>query len=319
MSDLNYFEKGTEVSVRDAFGRILVHAAENRANWVLLDADVAGGTGAKPLVQARPDRIMQFGIAEQNMMAAAAGVADTGLIPVVSTFAAFGTMRAHEQFRTAIAYAKRNVKLCCSHLGIDVGPDGPTAQMLEDLAIMRSIPNVTVLCPADANQFMAAFEAILDHEGPVYMRIGRSPTPVIYEGGEEFIIGKADRLREGKDITLMACGVLVPRALQAADILSHDGINARVVNISSIKPVDGEEIIAAAKETKGIVTAEDHNVLGGMGSAVAEFCAEHAPTRMRFVGVQDRFGKSGEHHNLPQMFGLTAENIAAQARNILGV
>jgi transketolase len=317
MSELSYFEKGKEVSVREAFGRILVHEAGVRDDWVLLDADVAGGTGAKPLVGAHPDRVMQFGIAEQNMMAAAAGVADTGLIPVVSTFAAFGCMRAHEQFRTAIAYAGRNVKLCCSHIGLDVGPDGATAQMLEDFATMRAIPDVTVISPADANEFMQAFIAILDHEGPVYMRIGRSPTPVVYGADHDFKIGKAHRLREGKDVTVVATGVMVARALDAAKTLEGEGISVRVVNLATIKPIDVEEMVAAATETKGIVTAEDHNIMAGMGSAVAECLAEHAPARMKFVGVKDRFGKSGEHNELPAMFEIDAAAIVKACRALV--
>ncbi|WP_020401026.1 transketolase family protein [Kordiimonas gwangyangensis] len=317
MSELGYFEKGKEVSVREAFGRILVHEAGARNDWVLLDADVAGGTGAKPLVGAHPDRVMQFGIAEQNMMAAAAGVADTGLIPVVSTFAAFGCMRAHEQFRTAIAYAGRNVKLCCSHNGLDVGPDGATAQMLEDFATMRAIPDVTVISPADANEFMHAFRAILDHKGPVYMRIGRSPTPVVYGADHDFKIGKAHRLREGTDVTVVATGVMVARALEAAKTLEGEGVSVRVVNLATIKPIDVDEMVAAATETGGVVTAEDHNIMAGMGSAVAECLAEHAPARMKFVGVKDRFGKSGEHNELPAMFEIDAAAIVKACRALV--
>ncbi|WP_262691444.1 transketolase family protein [Kordiimonas aestuarii] len=317
MTELSYWNKGEQVSVREAFGRILVHEAGQREDWVLLDADVAGGTGAKPLVGAHPGRVMQFGIAEQNMMAAAAGVADTGLIPVVSTFAAFGCMRAHEQFRTAVAYAERNVKLCCSHHGLDVGPDGATAQMLEDFATMRAIPGVTVISPADANEFMKAFTAVLDHKGPVYLRIGRSATRVVYGADHEFKIGKADRLRDGKDVTIVATGVMVARALDAAETLKGEGIDARVVNLATIKPIDVAEMVAAARETGGIVTAEDHNTMAGMGSAVAECLAEHAPARMRFVGVKDRFGKSGEHDELPAMFETDAAAIANACRSLL--
>ncbi|MCJ9430322.1 transketolase family protein [Kordiimonas marina] len=317
MTDLEFWPMGAEVSVRDAFGRVLVHMADERKDWVLLDADVAGGTGAKPLVAAHPDRVVQFGIAEQNMMAAAGGMADTGLIPVVSTFAAFGTMRAHEQFRTAIAYPNRNVKLCCSHIGLDVGPDGATAQMLEDLATMRAVPGVTVISPADANEFMQAFEAILDHDGPVYMRIGRSPTPVVTDSAAPFRIGKAKRLREGSDVTVVATGVMVARALKAAEALAAENISVRVVNMASIKPIDTDELVAAARETKGIVTAEDHNVIGGLGGAVAECLAAHHPARVRFVGVQDRFGKSGEHTNLPAALGIAADDVAAACRALL--
>ncbi len=313
----DYWKVGEEISVRDAFGRVLVEQAAERDDWVLLDADVAGGTGAKPLVVSNPERVMQFGIAEQNMMAASAGVADTGIIPVVSTFAAFGCMRAHEQFRTAVAYANRNVKLCCSHIGLDVGPDGATAQMLEDIATMRAIPNVTVVVPADANEFMQAFKAILDHEGPVYMRIGRSPTPVVYGSDHAFEIGKAHRLREGSDVTVIACGVMVPRAMEAAKALESEGVSVRVVNLSTIKPIDVDEVVSAARETGGIIAAEDHNIMGGMGSAVAECLAEHHPAKMKFVGVKDEFGKSGEHDELPALYGIDAKSIAAACRELM--
>lgn len=312
-----YWAVGADVSLRDGFGRILLHEADRRDDWYLLDADVAGGTGAKPLVTKRPDRVVQFGIAEQNMMAAAAGMADTGVIPVVSTFAAFGCMRAHEQFRTAIAYGERNVKLCCSHVGMDVGPDGATAQMIEDIATMRAIPKVTVLSLADANQFMDAFSAILNHRGPVYMRIGRSPTPVIYSGSETFRIGKADRLRDGGDVTIVATGVMVARALHAAQILAEIGIEARVVNMTSIKPLDGVELLAAAQDTGKIVTAEDHNRYGGLGSAVAEYLAERHPTPMRFVAINDQFGKSGEHDVLPAYFGIDAHAITTAVKYLV--
>ena len=314
---LDYWTVGDDVSVRDAFGRILVHMAAERSDWVLLDADVAGGTGAKPLVTQYPDRVMQFGIAEQNMMAAAGGVADTGLIPVVSTFGAFGCMRAHEQFRTAIAYPERNAKLCCSHVGLDVGPDGATAQMLEDLATMRAIPGVTVISPADANEFMQAFQAILVHKGPVYMRIGRSPTPVVFGADHTFEIGKATRVREGSDVTVIATGVMVARALSAAETLASEGVSVRVVNMATIKPIDVAEIVAAAAETKGIVTAEDHNVFGGLGSAVAECAAQHHPAKMKFVGVNDTFGKSGEHDELPAMFGIDARAVYTACKDLI--
>jgi len=317
MTELEYWNVGEKVSLRDAFGRILIHSAEKRDDFVLFDADVAGGTGAKPFVQKFPERVMQFGIAEQNMMAAAGGFSDVGIIPVVSTFAVFGTMRAHEQFRTAVAYPNRNVKLCCSHLGMDVGPDGATAQMLEDLAIMRSIPNVTVVIPADANELMKAFPAILNKKGPVYMRIGRSPAPVIFDSKQEYRIGKATRVKEGKDITIIATGVMVARAIETARILSKEGISARVVNLSTIKPLDDKEILSAANETGAIVTAEDHSVMGGMGSAIAEFAIENCPIPMKIVGVKDHFGKSGEPEELAECFGLTARHISEAVIEVL--
>ncbi len=317
MNSLEYWNVGDDISVRDAFGRVLIHAAGLRDDFVLFDADVAGGTGAKPFVTAMPERVVQFGIAEQNMMAAAAGFAETGITPIVSTFAAFGTMRAHEQFRTAVAFAGRNVKLCCSHHGLDVGPDGPTAQALEDLATMRAIPDVTVISPADANEFMQAFLAVLDHKGPLYMRIGRSNTPVITAADEPFEIGKAKRVREGGDITIIATGVMVSRALKAAEEMADKGIEARVVNLSTIKPLDGAEILAAARDTGLIVTAEDHNIMGGMGSAVAEFVVENCPVPMKFVGVNDTFGKSGEHTDLPDHMGIGVNDIVKACNGLL--
>jgi len=317
MNNLKFWSIGEKVSLREAFGRILAYEAKKRDDFVLFDADVAGGTGAKPFVQEFPERVMQFGIAEQNMMAAAGGFSDVGIIPVVSTFATFGTMRAHEQFRTAIAYPNRNVKLCCSHPGVDVGPDGATAQMLEDLAIMRSIPNVTVVVPADANELMKAFLTILDKKGSVYMRIGRSPTPVIFDSKHIFEIGKATRVRDGKDATIIATGVMVARAIEAAQILNKEDISVRVVNLSTIKPLDNREILSAAKETGAIVTAEDHNVMGGMGSAVSQFIVENYPVPMKIVGVKDRFGKSGEPEELAEYFGLTAKHIYQAVKEIL--
>lgn len=315
---LQFWVIGEKVSLREAFGRILVHLGEHRDDFVVFDADIAGGTGAKPFVTTFPKRVMQFGIAEQNMMAAAGGFADTGVIPIVTTFAAFGAMRAHEQFRTAIAYPNRNVKLCCSHLGLDTGPDGATAQMLEDLAVMRSIPNVVVVVPADANELMRAVPAILAHKGPVYMRIGRSPAPIVYGVEHSFVIGKATRMREGSDATIIACGVMVARALAAAERLAKKRFAVRVVNLSTIKPLDTHELLAAARETGAIVTAEDHTIYGGMGSAVAEYLAEHCPVPVKRVGVADRFGKSGEASELAELYGLTEEALALETERLIG-
>lgn len=316
-TQLQYWSVGETISLREGFGRVLAHAGTQRDDFVLFDADIAGGTGAKPFVEKFPSRVMQFGIAEQNMLAAAGGFADVGVIPVVSTFAVFGMMRAHEQFRTAIAYPRRNVKLCCSHLGVDTGPDGATAQMLEDIAIARSIPNVVVVVPADANEFMKAFPAIMDHRGPVYMRIGRSPAPVIFGADHSFVLGKATRIKDGRDLAIIATGVMVARAIEAADILRQTGVAARIVNLSTIKPLDAAEILAAAKDTGAILTAEDHNVLGGMGGAVAEFVAQNDPVPMTILGVEDRFGKSGEAAELANLYGLTAAHIAEKARALL--
>jgi len=317
LSNLQFFKKGERISLRQAFGRILCYAAELREDFVLFDADVAGGTGAKPFVTKYPKRVIQFGIAEQNMMAAAAGFSDVGIIPVVSTFAVFAMMRAHEQFRTVIAYPRRNVKVCCSHLGLDVGPDGPTAQMLEDLAIARSVPNMTVIVPADANEFMLAFLEILDFNGPVYIRIGRSPTPVIFDKRHKFKIGEAPVLKKGKDVTVIATGVMVARSLQAAEQLEKDGISIRVINLSTLKPLDKMTVMRGARETGCIVTCEDHNLLGGLGSAIAELVSQNFPVPIEMVGVGDIFGKSGEPDELAKLYGLTSSDIVKAAKKVL--
>jgi transketolase len=278
---------------------------------VLLDADIAGGTGAHHFRKAFPERFFQFGIAEQNMMAAAGGMAAAGLIPMVTTFAVF-CLRAFEQARLA-AYAGRNIKIVASHPGLDVGPDGGSAQALEDLAAFRAIPGMTVVSPADPVEMGCAMRAILDHKGPVYMRTGRSPARRLFAPGHRFELGKGQVLREGVDVTIVACGVEVARALDAADILARQNVEARVVNMPTIKPLDTDLLAACARETGCFVTAEDHNVFGGLGSAVAEALARRAPAPIEFVGAEDRFGESGEPEELAERYGLTAPHIAAAA------
>lgn len=308
---------GAKVSLREAFGHALCALAEKRDDFVLFDADVNGGTGARPFVERYPERVVQFGIAEQNMMAAAAGFAATGLIPVVTTFSVFATMRAHEQLRTAVAYGQRNVKICASHLGLDVGPDGPTAQMLEDLAITRSIPHVTVVVPADATEMALALEAILDWPGPVYLRIGRSPAPVIFDESHRFEVGRASLLREGEDATVVAAGVMVARALEAARRLAEEGIRVCVVNLSTLKPLDEAVLLQSAERTGAMVTAEDHTLLGGVGSAVAELLVQRFPIPVEMVGVPDRFGASGDPEELAEAFGLTPAGIIDAVHRVL--
>ncbi len=308
---------GEDVSLRTAFGQALCDTALLREDFVLMDADVASGTGAKPFVERFPERVIQFGIAEQNLMAAAAGLASTGLIPVVSTFAVFGVMRAHEQFRTAVAYPRRSVKLCCSHLGVDVGPDGATAQMFEDLAVTRSIPNVTVLVPADANAMLRAFPLVLDTDGPVYLRIGRSPAPVIYDSSVSFSVGAAIHLREGSDVTIVAAGVTVARALLAAEHLAAEGISCEVIDAFSIKPLDEQSIAESAARTGRVVTAEDHSVIGGLGGAVAECLVRRHPVPVEMVGIQDRFGSSGTPEELAAHYGVDTPSIVAAVRRVL--
>jgi transketolase len=303
-------------SLREAFGKALSGMADEFSNVVVLDADIAGGTGVHHFRKSHPDRFIQFGIAEQNMMAAAGGLAATGLIPIVTTFAVF-CLRAVEQARLSLAYARRNAKIVASHPGLDVGPDGGSAQALEDLAAFRAIPGMTVLSPADATEMKLAVRAMLEFDGPVYMRTGRSPAKHIFGEDHTFTIGKGSIVRGGKDVTIVACGVEVARAAEAADLLAKENINARVVNMATIKPIDGELLARCAKETGCFVTAEDHNIHGGLGSAVAESLAALHPAPIEFVGVKDVFGASGEPEELAEAFGLTAPHIAEASKRAI--
>lgn len=305
------------VSLREAFGRALVDVGRRRDDFVVLDADVAGGTCTAHFKRAFPGRFYDFGIAEQNMMAAAAGIAATGVVPFVTTFAVFATMRALEQLRTFVAYPQFDVKVAGSHCGVDAGPDGATAQALEDLAITRAVPNLTVVVPADAVEMAAAVDAVLAHRGPVYLRTGRSPLPVLFGVDHRFVVGKAQVLEEGDDVTLVACGTMLHRALAAATALRHEGIRARVVNCPTVKPLDVECLVASALRTGAVVTAEDHSVVGGLGGAVAEALGEHCPVPMARVGVRDAFGASGDPLVLAQHFGLAADDVAEAARRLV--
>jgi transketolase len=303
-------------SLREAFGKALASLAPDYPNLVVLDADIAGGTGVHHFRKAHPERFFQFGIAEQNMMAAAGGLAAVGLLPVVTTFAVF-CLRALEQARLSIAYAGRNVKIVASHPGLDVGPDGGSAQALEDMAAFRAIPGMTVISPADPTEMALAAKAMLDFEGPVYLRTGRSPATRLFGEDHRFAIGKGEILRDGRDVTLVACGVEVARALDAARLLSAEGIGARVVNMATIKPIDSELLAACSEETGAFVTAEDHNVHGGLGGAVAEALAGSRPAPVEFVGLKDRFGESGEPAELAEHCGIDAGAIAAAARRVI--
>lgn len=299
-------------SLREAFGKKLTELATSYPDVIVLDADIAGGTGIHHFRKSFPDRFIQCGIAEQNMMATAAGIAATGLIPVVTTFAVF-MLRAIEQARLSIAYANMNVKIVASHPGLDVGPDGASAQCLEDLACYRSIPNMTVLSPCDALEVGQATKAILDHKGPVYMRTGRSDAKKVLDSKYNFKIGKAQILRDGSDVTIAACGVEVARALEAADLLEQKQLSARILNMSTIKPIDRDSLKLCAKETGCFVTAEDHNIYGGLGSAVSEALAKDYPCPIEFIGVRDVFGESGEPDELAQKYAITATDIAKAA------
>jgi transketolase len=303
-------------SLREAFGKALTDLASEFPKLVVLDADIAGGTGAHHFRKSHPERFLQFGIAEQNMMAAAGGLAAVGLIPVVTTFAVF-CLRAVEQARLSLAYAQRNAKIVASHPGLDVGPDGGSAQALEDIAAFRAIPGMTVISPADPVEMAQATRAILEFDGPVYMRTGRSPAKRLFEDDHKFQIGRGEVLRNGKHVTIVACGVEVARALEAAELLAEENVSARVVNMSTIKPIDSKLLARCARETGAVVTAEDHNIHGGLGGAVAEALAATSPCPIEFVGVKDRFGASGEPDELAQHFELTAPFIAEAAKRAI--
>ncbi len=303
-------------SLREAFGKALVEHAQRDPRVVVLDADIAGGTGAHHFRTACPDRFYQFGIAEQNMMAAAGGMASVGLLPVVTTFAVF-CLRAVEQARLSICYDRRNVKIVASHPGLDTGPDGGSAQCLEDLAAYRALPHITVLSPADPLEMAQATAAMLAHDGPVYMRTGRSPARRVFADDHVFEIGRGQIVRDGSDVTIVACGVEVARALDAAEQLAADGIAARVVNMATLKPIDTDLLARCAAETGCIVTAEDHSIYGGLGGAVAEALAQTAPVPIEFVGVADRFGESGEPEELAERYGLVGTHIAGAAKRAM--
>lgn len=304
-------------NMRDEFGKALVELATIRDDFVVLDADVAGGTGTYHFRAAFPDRFIQCGIAEQNMFSMAAGLAESGIIPIVTCYAVFASMRALEQARNSIAYPDFNVKIAASHLGLDVGPDGATHQALEDISIYRSIPNMTVVSPADPIELRAVLPHLLDSHGPLYLRTGRSPLPNVFDPSTVFKPGKAGVLAEGKDCTIMAVGVMVHRAMQAATKLAEEGIFCRVLNMSWLKPMDEKSVIKAAKETGAIVTCEDHNKYGGLGGAVMEIVCENHPVPVQRVAINDIFGSSGEPEDLAREYGLMPEDISAAVRQVL--
>ncbi|MCB1049098.1 MAG: transketolase family protein [Acidobacteria bacterium] len=303
-------------SLREAFGKALCHWADHFA-FAVFDGDVAGGTGVHHFRKAFPQRFFQCGIAEQNMMALAAGFArETGEPAVVTTFAVF-CMRAIEQARLSIAYAKANVKIVASHPGMEVGPDGASAQCLEDLAMFRAIPNMTVIAPVDPLQVHCATRAILEHPGPVYMRTGRSPAQRFLEAGQPFVIGKGQLLMAGHDVTLVACGSVAFEALLALKTLRDQGTDAGLVLMPTLKPLDTELLIHQAQSSGAFVTVEDHNQLGGLGSAVAEALARSVPCPIEMVGVADRFGESGEGDELRHHYGLTSPAIVQAAYHVM--
>lgn len=305
------------IATRDAYGEALKELGAINKDIVVLDADLSSSTKTAVFKKAFPERFFNVGIAEQNLIGTAAGLATTGKIPFASTFAVFATGRAYEIIRNSVAYPKLNVKIAATHAGLTVGEDGATHQALEDISLMRSLPNMVVLCPADAVETKKCVFKAVDHKGPVYIRLGRSKVPVLFDENYEFEIGKGVQLRDGNDVTIIATGVMVAKALEASDLLAKENIYARVINMSTIKPIDKEIIIKAATETKGIITVEEHNIIGGLGSAVAEVLVENYPTRMMRIGTMDTFGESGEANQLLEKYGLSAENIVNKVKELL--
>lgn len=305
-------------ATRESYGEALRDLAEEYPELVVLDADLAAATKTGIFKKAYPDRFFDCGIAEANMMGVAAGLATAGKIPFASTFAMFAAGRAYEIVRNSIGYPHLNVKIGATHAGISVGEDGATHQCNEDIALMRTIPGMTIINPADDVEARAAVKAALDFNGPVYMRFGRLAVPVINDAATyKFELGKGIVLREGSDLTIVATGLMVNEALQAAETLAGEGISARVVNIHTIKPLDKELICKCAKETGVIVTAEEHSIIGGLGSAVAEAVTECCPVPVVKIGVNDEYGHSGPAVDLLKEFGLSAENIAAKAKEAI--
>ncbi len=306
-----------KIATREAYGAALAEFGAKYENLVVFDADLAEATKTIKFKKAFPERFFDCGIAEGNMVSVAAGLATTGKIPFVSSFAMFSAGRAFEQIRNSVGYPHLNVKIGATHAGISVGEDGATHQCLEDIALMRSIPGMTIINPADAAEARLAVEAAINFDGPVYLRFGRLAIPVIFDESYKFEIGKGVKLTDGNDVTIVATGLMVHEALTAAELLKNEGISARVINISTIKPLDKEIILNAAKETGAIVTAEEHNIIGGLGSAVCELLAEELPTPVVRVGTNDVFGRSGKVPPLMEMYGLTANNIVAKAKEAI--
>lgn len=299
-----------KIATRESYGNALAELGKQHEDVVVLDADLAGATKTSVFMKAFPERHIDCGIAEGNMMGVAAGLAATGKVPFASTFAMFAAGRAFEQVRNSIGYPKLNVKIGATHAGISVGEDGATHQCNEDIALMRTIPGMTVISPADDVEAKAAVAAAYEHEGPVYMRFGRLAVPVINDKPDyKFELGKGIVLREGKDVTIIATGLPVANCLEAAEKLAADGIDAKVINIHTIKPLDEELVVAAAKETGKVVTVEEHSVIGGLGSAVCDALSEKAPTKTLKIGINDVFGESGPAAELVKKYGLDADSI----------
>lgn len=306
-----------KIATREAYGKTLARLGLENKNIVVLDADLSKSTKTAEFKKVCPERFINVGIAEQNLAGISAGLATTGKIPFMSTFAMFAAGRAFEIIRNAVCYPKLNVKVCATHAGLTVGADGASHQAIEDLALMRSIPNMVVLNPADAVSTDKILEAVVDYDGPVYVRLGRAAVPVVYNESSKIEIGKANMVQDGSDVTIIATGIMLAEAMTAEETLRAEGISVRILDMHTIKPLDNEAVIKAAKETKGIVTAEEHTILGGLGSAVAEVLVENHPAPMRRIGVMDTFGESGTPAELMVKYHLTADDIVKAVKELV--
>ena len=305
-------DENVKKATRQSYGEALLELGKENKNVVVFDADLSTATKTNLFAKEFPDRFFDMGIAEQNMISTAAGIATCGKIAYASTFAVFAAGRAYDQIRNSVCYPKLNVKICATHAGITVGEDGATHQMLEDISMMRTLPNMTVISTSDDIETKWAVKEISKINGPVYLRLSRLATPVIYNENQKFEIGKAIQIGDGTDATIFATGVTVSEALKAQEQLKENGIDVRVVDIHTIKPIDRDIIIKCAKETKKLISIEDHNVVGGLGSAISEVLTDECPTKLIRLGINDTFGKSGNAVELMEYFGITAENIIKQ-------
>ena len=302
-------DENIKKATRQSYGEALLELGKENKNIVVFDADLSTATKTNIFAKEFPERFYDMGIAEQNMISTAAGMSTCGKIPYASTFAVFAAGRAYDQIRNSVCYPKLNVKICATHAGVTVGEDGATHQMIEDISLMRTLPNMTVLSTSDDVQTKWAVKEISKINGPVYLRLSRLATPIIYGENQKFEIGKAVQIGEGTDATIFATGVTVSEAIKAQEILENKGIKVRVVDIHTVKPIDKDMIIKCAKETKKLISVEDHNVIGGLGSAISEVLTEEYPVKLFRMGINDTFGKSGKATELMQYFGITAENI----------
>lgn len=306
------------MATRQAYGKTLIELGEKYPQLVVMDADLSKSTMTAEFGKTYPDRFFNMGIAEQNLYGAAAGLALSGKIVCASTFAMFATGRAFEIIRNSIGYTRANVKICATHAGITVGEDGASHQTFEDIALMRTIPGMTVINPSDGVSAKKLLEQAVAMEGSCYVRLGRAKVPVFYEDSDQLTLGKGNLVRDGKDVTIVATGIMVSEAMAAAEKLKEDGIDARIIDIHTIKPIDEEILIKAAQETGAIVTAEEHSIIGGLGSAVAEVIVKNCPVKMAMVGQKDTYGESGKPDELKKKYGMTAEAIEAAVKNLIG-